>query len=109
MSTVDPAQRADCVRDLDEQGRPVSPRYERLGARGANEEGLYVRFSPGFGLNVYVGHRRAVYKGGRWSVPSGYEDGDDLALSIGGWEKLCALVDEYRAREAELNDGQQAP
>lgn len=90
------------VIDRDEHGDPVDDRYKRLGAgvKRGDEVGLYVRFEPGFGLNVYVGHRKPHYKqGDRANYPSGYRDGDDLAMSIGGWERLCELVDEYRARE----------
>lgn len=76
------------VIDKDEYGRPVDDRYKRLGANGATA-GMYVRFEPGFGLNVHIGHHAL--------------DGIDterMSMSITGWESLCALVDEWRAREA---------
>jgi len=82
------------------------PRYERLGAQG-DEGGIYVRFDPGFGLNVYIGHRSAIYKGYN-SYPSSYEDRDGIGMSILGWEHLCRLVDEWRARQAEHFDGLEA-
>lgn len=71
--------------------------YERLGAKD-KEEGLYVRFDPGFGLNVYIGHRTAVYKGYS-SFPSSYEDNSEIGMSIIGWEHLCSLIDEWRERD----------
>ncbi len=89
------------VIDCDEYGRPVNERYQRLGARGVDEEGLFVRFEPGFGLNVIIGFRRGIYKQGNyWPLPP--QDKDEMVLSIDGWEKLCSLVDEYRARESNF-------
>lgn len=76
----------------------MNPNYDRLGAQN-KEEGLYIRFDPGFGTNVYIGHRRAVYKGYN-SFPSSYEDGREIGMSIVGWEHLCSLVDEWRERDS---------
>jgi hypothetical protein len=42
---------------------------------------VYVRFEYGFGTNVYIG----------------LDGFGELGLSIGGWEHLCELVDQYRA------------
>lgn len=81
--------------------RAAAPtRYDRLGVDGA-KAGLYVRFEPGFGLNVIVGHRRPVHAepGPR---PTGWVDGDELVMSIVGWEQLGRLVDRWRAREEAL-------
>lgn len=91
------------VVDRDEYGEPVGDRYKRLGAGAerADETGLYVRFEPGFGLNVHVGIRAKHLKpGDRVNYPSAYVDEEQLVLGIHGWERLCELVDEYRAREA---------
>jgi hypothetical protein len=44
-------------------------------------KGVHVRFDYGFGTNVHIvlnEHRQ-------------------LVMSIGGWEKLCGLIDEYRS------------
>lgn len=65
-------------------------KYDRQGADG-KEQGLYVRFEPGFGLNVYTGHR---YRVGSWDA---VEDRQEFGMSIDGWERLCELVDEWRA------------
>jgi len=72
--------------DRDEYGEPVKDRYRRLGANG-EATGVYVRFEPGFGLNVHIGFR------------SSYTDHEGLILSIVGWERLCELADEWRARQ----------
>lgn len=81
--------------DLDEYGKPVTDPYKRLGA-GGNKAGLYVRFEPGFGLNVYIGHRHPV--GDQMK-----DDPKELGMSIQGWEYLCALVDEWRSRAHQTN------
>lgn len=88
------------VIDRDEHGRPVDERYRRLGAgseRG-DDEGLYVRFEPGFGLNVHIGfrQRRLVNQNDKPMTDDSYE----LVMGIQGWERICEFVDEYRAREA---------
>lgn len=70
--------------------------YGRLGA-AAEEEGVYVRFDPGFGLNVVIGHRTHRISGTREK-----EDRDALTLGIDGWEMLCDLAVAYREREAAL-------
>ena len=67
-------------------------RVERLGATG-REEGLYVRFDYGFGTNVHIGFRRF-----RWPN-EGYDDYEKIAMSLGGWRRLCELVDEWRAHD----------
>lgn len=88
--------------DLDEHGYPVTDRYRRLGANGT-EAGLFVRFEPGFGLNVHIGWRKPVYKqplSSSWRDPDGYVDEEKLVVGIKGWETLGALVDEWREREA---------
>lgn len=72
-------------------------RYARMGADG-DEEGMYVRFQPGMGLNVYIGRRQSRYTGppnARTMV-----DVYELAMSIDGWEQVCGFVDQWRAREA---------
>lgn len=80
--------------DCDEHGNPVPERYRRLGAgsKSSKEEGLYVRFEPGFGFNVYLGFRaqRDAY--------APMIDHERMGTSLGGWERLCELVDEWRAR-----------
>jgi len=97
---------AEPVIDLDEYGEPVRDHYKRMGAGAerSDEEGLYVRFAPGFGLNVHIGWRRGLYNPPRSFIsrgrPDRYEDGDELAMSIKGWEALGLMVDEWRAREA---------
>jgi hypothetical protein len=101
--TADP--RAAVV-DLDEYGEPVREEHKRLGAGATREDetGLYVRFEPGFGLNVHIGIRSARYKQGRRAYlgdkPDHYEDEEKLVVGIGGWERLGELVDEWRARNA---------
>lgn len=93
------------VEDHDEYGRPVGDRYKRLGAGSGStaEEGLYVRFEPGFGLNVHIGHRHAVRERADdpWSRAV-VKDFERCVLGIGGWERLAELVDEWRARETEF-------
>lgn len=88
--------------DHDEYGRPVRDEYRRLGASG-REEGIYVRFEPGFGLNVHIGQRTRRYDT-KWG-PSRTEFGDlterEFVIGIGGWERLCELADEWRARRGE--------
>ena len=90
------------VNDYDEHGVPVPERYRRLGASGLHETGLYVRFEPGFGLNVHIGHRLR----NELVEPRGLvRDHERMVLGIDGWERLCELVDEWRAREARQIDG----
>lgn len=87
------------VVDYNEHGVPVGERYLRLGAGSVDvkEEGLYVRFEPGFGLHVIIGSRYAHGNFGyRVEEP---RDHDLCTLGIGGWETLCSLVDEYRERQ----------
>lgn len=86
--------------DTDEYGHPLDQRYERLGATGRSE-GLYVRFEPGFGLNVYLGLRIRLYTDDR-VVDHKEVGGHEFGMSIDGWERLCELVDEYREREARV-------
>lgn len=88
------------VVDHDEYGRPVSDRYKRLGAGSAPDDdtGLYVRFEPGFGLNVHIGIRHSVYTGDYGRCPQETRDFEKVVLGIQGWERLCELVDEWRAR-----------
>jgi hypothetical protein len=95
-TTTGEGEMSDTV-DTDEHGRPVAERYERLGASG-NSEGVYVRFEPGFGLNVHIGFRYRHYdtRQGRAAEPTDHER---CAMGIDGWERLCELVDEYRERE----------
>lgn len=84
--------------DLDEYGVPVRDEYRRLGASG-DEAGMYVRFEPGFGLNVHIGHRyRAGYHAAN---PGSFIEKEFGAMGIDGWERLCELADEWRARRAE--------
>lgn len=73
----------------------MSDRYERMGATG-KEEGLYVRFDPGFGLNVYIGHRLDVGKLA-WKGRD-FQDRKEFGMSIQGWDKICQFVDEWRER-----------
>ncbi len=89
------------TQDFDEYGQPVTARYERLGASD-DEEGIYVRFEPGFGLNVHIGLRLKVTSPGG-TVGHGhyeYRDFEDkgMALSIDGWERMGELMDEWRNR-----------
>lgn len=86
----------EVMKAIVEKFAPEEDRYGRLGAQG-KEEGLYVRFDPGFGLNIYIGHRKADYKEHSWLLSS-YSDGDEIGMSIIGWEHLCSLVDEWRER-----------
>jgi hypothetical protein len=85
--------------DLDERGRPVSDEYKRLGASG-NQEGIYVRFEPGFGLNVIIGHQYHIRNQRGTNELKSFEK---LTLGIDGWEKLCDLAIEWRARERKVN------
>lgn len=85
--------------DLDEYGAPVAPLYERLGASDV-ETGVYVRFEPGFGLNVHIGHR---YKG---TQPSSQSFTNEIVFSGVGWDRLCQLVDEWRARDTGREPGE---
>lgn len=89
----------DAVEDIDrdEYGQPVKDRYRRLGAHG-DQEGMYVRFEPGMGLNVHLGFRLKSLHG----ADSGtYVDYERCVMGIDGWDRLCAFADEWRAREAE--------
>lgn len=103
MAKFLPERDAPIAQDLDEYGQPVSARYERLGP-GPSErrEGLYVRFEPGFGLNVHIGWRKPVFDGphGPHVTPDSYRDEDRICMSIGGWEQLGAFVDAWRDRQA---------
>lgn len=65
-----------------------------LGAQDG-EPGLFIRFDPGFGLNVFIGHRRVTYDD--CFRPVGIQV-EEIGMSIAGWERLCSLVDEWRAR-----------
>lgn len=80
--------------DRDEHGVPVTERYRRLGASGQTE-GLYVRFEPGFGLNVHIGFRICH------SATKKRVENERLVLGIDGWERLGELVDEWRERQAK--------
>lgn len=82
-------------------------RYDRIGADG-DEEGMYVRFDPGFGMNVIIGMRANAIKvrSGVWDGRS--FEGQDLEgpgrgmmMSLDGWETLCSFVDEFRARQGK--------
>lgn len=88
--------------DYDEHGRPVTDRYKRLGASD-EQQGIYVRFEPGFGLNVHIGYRLKVLapKGTFNPGPYEYRDFEEegMTLGIDGWERLGELVDEWRTRE----------
>lgn len=95
------------VNDTDEYGRPVSDRYQRLGT----DDGIYVRFEPGFGLNVHIGHRKPEYGpqpiyGGSRPLLGYKDDPNEFAMSIGGWERLCEMADEWRARIAPEPNGE---
>ena len=73
----------------------------RLGTPEDKQEGMYVRFDYGTGLdgtNVYIGFRRPVWKNSGCYPPREWEDHDCIGMSIVGWEHLCALVDEWRQR-----------
>ena len=70
-------------------------RVDRLGG----EQGMYVQFDYGFGTNVHIGHR---YHDG-WDRKM--VDREFCNMSIIGWEHLCELVDEYRARTARIDGG----
>ncbi|SRR6266498_1803491 len=89
-----PVSNLDVV-DHDEHGTPVEDRYLRLGAKGLKEEGLYVRFEPGFGLNVYIGHRVGS-DFGYGGYPKSFKDNDGIGMSILGWEKLCRRVESTK-------------
>lgn len=94
------------VVDLDEYGVPIEDdRYRRLGAGSKSERdvGLYVRFEPGFGLNVHIG-MRAGRKHDYRNRPQEFVDVEKMALSIQGWDHLCSLVDEWRERIAATPD-----
>ncbi len=85
---------------IESQGDYEDTRYAPLG--NPEDEGLSVRFEPGFGLNVYIELRSRVY-GGRWN-PRERRDAPlevirSLGMSIIGWERVCEFVDEWRARE----------
>ena len=87
--------------DRDEYGVPVRDEYKRLGVKNEEDTGLYVRFEPGFGLNVHIGIRRQYIKQPNGTILHGpYEIRDDknreLVLGIEGWERLCELADEYK-------------
>jgi len=87
--------------DHDEYGRPVREEYRRLGASG-REEGIYVRFEPGFGLNVHIGMRIQRFEAGYGRRPEWRDlDEREFRMSIDGWERLCDLADEWRARRSE--------
>lgn len=89
-------RQADTV-DLDEYGVPVRDEYRRLGAC-RREEGMFVRFEPGFGLNVHIGHR---WRATAHAVnPGSFIEKEFGAMGIDGWERLCELVDEWRERRA---------
>lgn len=107
--SLEPEQVAESVVDCDEYGRPVSERYRRLGAKGLQEDGMYVRFEPGFGLNVHIGFRRRTERFGSYGTIYGpHEDADRLVLGIQGWERLCELVDVWRERERHSDGGDDA-
>jgi len=85
--------------DTDEFGVPVTDRYKRLGAK--NEEcGLYVRFEPGFGLNVHIGKRCHDFR----FRDSNFDDVELMCIGVDGWERLGELVDQWREREAMYED-----
>lgn len=102
----------DPVVDTDEYGRPVRDEYRRLGAGSMSDtdEGLYVRFEPGFGLNVHIGTRlKVTVQGGMYPYgPHELRDFEDsrhgMVLGIQGWERLCELMDEWRVRRSEATD-----
>lgn len=87
--------------DRDEYGQPVTEHYKRLGAN-SDQDGMYVRFEPGFGLNVHIGFRLGVYPGEYGRGQKVYRDFEDkgMVMGIDGWERLGELVDEWRARNA---------
>lgn len=88
------ARRSPPVVDRDEYGREIAdPLRLRLGAgsESADDVGLFVRFEPGFGLNVHIGRR--------WRSDRRVTESDLVVLGIDGWETLCALVDEHRERQ----------
>jgi hypothetical protein len=89
--------------DRDEYGAPVSDRYRRLGANG-DQEGLFVRFEPGFGLNVHIGFRYRRYPGDPLALTDPWIEKELGALGITGWERLGELVDEWRTREVVNDD-----
>ena len=68
---------------------PTKSRYADLGDRRS----LYVRFEPGFGLNVYIG----------MGHPASLAPPKELGMSIQGWEMICEMVDEWRRREEEAS------
>lgn len=90
------------VVDFNEYGEPVRDEHKRLGAGSVDESevGMYVRFEPGFGTNVHIGIRRNIFdQQSRWRDPR-HEDLELCRMGIDGWERLCELVDEWRARAA---------
>lgn len=94
-------QPAPAVVDLGENGQPVTPEYRRLGVGSVSgdDEGMYVRFEPGFGLNVVIGRRWNE----TWSHAAvrGIRDEELCSMSIKGWEALCLLVEQYRERQED--------
>lgn len=92
------------VIDHDEYGELVPERYRRLGAGSisAGDLGLYVRFEPGFGMNVHLGYRAQ-----QWSyqhsppLPTNIIDVEKMVMGLNRWEHLCEMVDEWRMREAK--------
>jgi len=84
--------------DHDEYGRPVRDEYRRLGA-GGRQEGIFVRFEPGFGLNVHIGRRIQRYEAGYGRRPQwGDHTATEFVMGIGEWERLCELADDWRLR-----------
>ncbi len=88
--------------DYDEYGQAVIERYQRLGASG-EQVGIYVRFEPGFGLNVHIGLRLKVLTPNGTFPHGPYEHRDfedkGMVMGIDGWERLGELVYEWRTRE----------
>lgn len=74
---------------------PTPDRYARMGADG-EQEGLFVAFEPGFGLNVVVGFRANVWVD---QMHREHRDYKELRMSIECWERLGQFVDEWRRRE----------
>lgn len=91
------------VVDRDEHGEPVRDEYRRLGASG-NTEGLFVRFEPGFGLNVHIGWRTPIFDGPLGTSPTRYEDREGITMSGQGWERIGEFVDEWRQRRTPAGD-----
>lgn len=110
MSAAGEAQAGDAV-DTDEYGQPVSERYRRLGA-GGDQEGMFVRFAPGFGLNVHIGYRKALYGAPTGYGPRkriGFSEDHSIVVSGTGWERLCELVDEWRTRQSTIPPASSVP